>query len=36
MTHAHSMFSVSSFKYVESDLWGILEPLQDDGMPSYV
>ena len=34
--HAHILFCMSTGNYLEPDLWGILGPLPDDGMPSNV
>ena len=34
--HAHSLFCVSTGDYTNLDLWGLLGPLPDKGIPYYI
>ena len=36
MAHTHILFCISAGDYAEPDLWGVLGPLPDKGMPSYI
>ena len=36
VAHAHSLFCISAGDYAEPDLWGVLVPLPDEGVPAYV